>query len=96
MKIKHRALALILSAIMVLTFMPALAFAEDEVRGIPISVQLTPAGDYTAEGYYATDGHWDEDGEDWIATSDEYLKFNSPSLNEGDVLTVTYENSDDP
>ncbi len=31
MKIKHRALALILSAIMVLTFMPALAFAEGEM-----------------------------------------------------------------
>ena len=30
MKIKHRALALILSAIMVLTFMPAMAFAGDE------------------------------------------------------------------
>ena len=28
MKIKHRALALILSAIMVLTYMPALAFAD--------------------------------------------------------------------
>ena len=30
MKIKHRALALILTAMMVLTYMPALAFAEEK------------------------------------------------------------------
>ena len=30
MKIKERALALLLSMVMVLTFMPALAFADDE------------------------------------------------------------------
>ena len=44
MKIKHRALALILSAIMVLTYMPALAFAggEDSADEYYWSIEYTP------------------------------------------------------
>lgn len=49
MKVKHRALAILLSAIMVLTFMPAMAFAEGGEAEEP-TLELAAAG-FTSVSY---------------------------------------------
>ena len=71
MKIKHRALALILSAIMVLTFMPALAFAEEEDMftgdeipggqigvGVAIEVKIENPYDYYSFVFTPAESDW--------------------------------------
>ena len=95
MKIKERALSLLLSLVMVLTFMPALAFADSPERGDITQIQLTHEGDaYTADGYLATDGYYNDDN--WVPTSEEYVQFTAPDPVVGDKLYVTYEGIADP
>ena len=61
MKIKRRAIALLLSMVMVLTFMPALAFAEETAAEDSPAVELTAAPEVTeaAPASNTEDGNWD-------------------------------------
>ena len=95
MKIKRRALSLLLSLVMVLTFMPAMSFAdskESKDSDIPIGIELMyESGTYriARDGYYRTDGYNNDDDE-WVATSEEYYYYYPPRFFEGDIIVVNY------
>ena len=101
MKIKHRALSVLLTLVMVLTFMPSLAFAdpddggESAERGIT-KIEFTHQGDYKVEGSVTSDGYWDEVKDDWVETSEPYLKFEEPWFETGDYILVWYEGETEP
>ena len=99
MKMSQRALSILLSLVMVLTFIPSIAFAypgdEGESAEREITrIEFTHQGDYKIEGY-VTNGYWDEN-ENWIETPEPYLQFDEPWFEEGDYILVWYEGETDP
>ena len=78
MKLKHRALSLLLTLAMVLTFMPAMAFASgpDDVRK-PIGISYEGSKEYEPSGTY-------EDGETFEAN---LVGFHTP----GNKITITWD-----
>ena len=97
---KRKLFAILMMLTLVLTYMPAVAFADDgdepEDRGNPVSIEFIHDGDYEVEGFFTTDGFIDEETGEWIQTSDPYYYFNCPGFSIGDVLEVTYENEEEP
>ena len=93
---KRKLFAILMMLTLMLTYMPAIAFADDgdepEDRGNPVSLEFIHDGDYEVEGSYTQDGDVDEETGEWEATSDPYIHYYVPGFVEGDIVNVTYEN----
>ena len=90
-KRRRSALSILLALAMLLTFMPAMAFAEPGDYGAPTAISFTPVKDKVAYGSKSRDPICDDQTGEETGETDEYVYYNSPNVEAGDKVTVTYE-----